>query len=136
MKLRLVVDQIENGVVVPEQAVSETQAGSVVYIVDQAGKVAIQRVEAAQTYEGLRVITNGLEAGVPVIVEGLQLIRPGVSVKTEPAVLARPIRQATAGQEHAAKTSAKPESKHSDSRGRAKRPAPGQSKPKDAAAPK
>ncbi|MHC5541351.1 efflux RND transporter periplasmic adaptor subunit, partial [Singulisphaera rosea] len=34
-----------------------------------------------------RVISKGLESGVPVIVDGLQLIRPGIAVKTEPAVL-------------------------------------------------
>ena len=63
VKLRIVVDRIEDAVVVPEPAVMETEAGPVVYIVDGEGKVAIQRVEAAQTYEGLRVITKGLDAG-------------------------------------------------------------------------
>jgi membrane fusion protein, multidrug efflux system len=90
VKILVVVDRLENAVVVPAPAVMETEAGPVVYLVDAQGKVAIQRVEAAQTYEGLRVITQGLAAGVPVIVEGLQLIRPGIPVRTEPAVLPRP----------------------------------------------
>ena len=98
VKLRLVVDQLENAVVVPAPAVIETEAGPAVYIVDGKGKVAIQRVEAAQTYEGLRVITRGLDAGVPVIVEGLQMIRPGIPVKTEPAVLPRPARDEAKGE--------------------------------------
>jgi hypothetical protein len=51
--------------------------------------VAVQRVDAGGTYEGLRVINSGLEAGVPVIVDGLQMIQPGVAVKTTPAVIAR-----------------------------------------------
>jgi membrane fusion protein (multidrug efflux system) len=93
VKLRLVVDRVENAVVVPEQAVMETQAGPVVYVVDHEGKVAIQRVNAEQTYEGLRVITEGLDAGVPVIVEGLQMVRPGIVVKTERAILPRPARK-------------------------------------------
>ena len=92
VKVRLVVDQLENAVVVPAPAVMETEAGPVVHIVDGQGKVAIQRVEAAQTYEGLRVITKGLDSGVPVIVEGLQMIRPGIPVKTEVAVLPRQVR--------------------------------------------
>ena len=37
------------------------------------------------TYEGLRVLESGLEPGQSVIVEGLQLVRPGMTVKTEPA---------------------------------------------------
>ena len=94
VKLRLVVDRLEDAVVVPAPAVMETELGPSVYLVDAAGKVAIQRVEAAQTYEGLRVITKGLASGVPVIVEGLQLIRPGLAVKAETAVLPRQVREA------------------------------------------
>ncbi|WP_422924767.1 efflux RND transporter periplasmic adaptor subunit [Singulisphaera sp. PoT] len=95
VKLRLVVDRLDNAVVVPTPAVMETDAGAVVYIVDKDGKVAIQRVDAAQTYEGYRVITKGLDAGVPVIVEGLQMIRPGIPVKTEAAVLPRQTQDAS-----------------------------------------
>jgi membrane fusion protein (multidrug efflux system) len=67
----------------------ETDTGPVVHVVDGQGKVAVQRVDAAQTFEGLRVITRGLDSGVPVIVEGLQSIRPGIAVKAEPAVVSR-----------------------------------------------
>ncbi len=92
VKIRAVVDRLEDAVVVPALAVVETEAGPVVYLVDDRGKVAVQDVKAAQTYETLRVITQGLDAGVPVIVEGLQLIRPGIPVRTEPATLPRPAR--------------------------------------------
>lgn len=91
VKLRLVVDRLNGAVVVPAPAVSETETGPVVYVVDGEGKVAVQAVEAAQTHQGLRVITKGLDAGVPVIVEGLQSIRPGLVVKTEPATVPRPV---------------------------------------------
>jgi membrane fusion protein (multidrug efflux system) len=89
VKLKMVVDRIEGAVVVPAPAVAETEAGPAVYIVDGQGKVAIRRVEAGPTHEGLRVVTRGLDAGVPVIVEGLQMIRPGIPVTTEPANVAR-----------------------------------------------
>jgi len=91
VKLRMEVDSLEDAIVVPASAVMETESGPVVYMVED-GKVAIQRVEAGLTmYQGLRVITGGLEAGVPIIVEGLQLIRPGIPVQTQPAVVARPV---------------------------------------------
>jgi membrane fusion protein (multidrug efflux system) len=92
--IKAVVDRIEDAVVVPETSVMEQEGGPVVYIVDKDGKVAIQKVIAGQTYEGVRVITSGLAEGVPVIVQGLQLIRPGMQVKTEPAVLPRPVGDA------------------------------------------
>ena len=86
----MVVDRLEDAVVVPAPSVVETEAGTIVYVVDAEGKVAVRRVVAGQTHEGLRVITRGLDAGASVIVEGLQMIRPGLPVKTEPAALARP----------------------------------------------
>lgn len=89
VKLRLVVDRLENAIVVPAPSVMETEVGTIVHVVDGKGKVAVRKVDAAQTYEGMRVITKGLESGVSVIVEGLQSIRPGIVVKTAPAALAR-----------------------------------------------
>jgi membrane fusion protein, multidrug efflux system len=85
VKLRMIVDRTEDAIVVPAPAVTETEAGPVVYVVDGDGKVAIRGVEGARTFEGLRVITRGLEAGQPVIVEGLQMIRPGIPVTIERA---------------------------------------------------
>jgi len=95
VKLQMVVGRMKDAIVVPAPSVMETDAGPVVYVVDKEGKVAVQRVEAAVTHEGLRVITRGLDAGVPVIVEGLQVIRPGLPVKTEPATLPRQVSEGT-----------------------------------------
>jgi membrane fusion protein, multidrug efflux system len=94
VKLRMVVDNLEDAIVVPAPAVMETDTGPVLHIVDSAGKVAVQQVQAGSSYQGLRVITKGLEAGVPVIVEGLQFIRPGLTVQPEPAVLPRQLTEA------------------------------------------
>ena len=93
IKMKVQVDQLADAVVVPEQAVMETDGGPVVYEVDKNSKVSIQKVSAEQSYEGLRVLTKGLEPGVSVIVEGLQMIRPGMPVKTEKATLPQPVRQ-------------------------------------------
>jgi membrane fusion protein (multidrug efflux system) len=109
VKLELVVDQLDNAVVVPAPAVMETEAGPTVFIVDKQGKVAMQQVEAAQSHDGYRIITKGLDPGVPVIVEGLQFIRPGIPVKTEVAVLPRQVRDGakiSAGSPHGEKADA------------------------------
>ena len=91
VKLAIIVDQLKDAIVVPAPSVTETNTGPVVYLVDAQGKVAVQNVEAGLTYNGMRVITKGLAKGVPVIIEGLQMIRPGLSVKTEPATLPRQV---------------------------------------------
>jgi membrane fusion protein (multidrug efflux system) len=89
VKVRMTVDRLENAVVVPVASVVESDTGTIVHVVDAQGKVAVRRVVAGQAYEGLRVITKGLDPGASVIVDGLQMIRPGLPVKTEPAVLTR-----------------------------------------------
>jgi membrane fusion protein (multidrug efflux system) len=89
VKVRMVVDRLEDAVVVPAPSVVESDSGTIVHVVDDRGKVAVRRVVAGQAHEGLRVITQGLDPGASVIVDGLQMIRPGLSVKTEPAVLTR-----------------------------------------------
>ena len=91
VNLTIEADRVKDAVVVPESSVMETEAGPVVYLLDKEGKVAIQRVKAAQAYEGLRIISSGLEAGVPIIVQGLQLVRPGSPAKAVPAVLPREV---------------------------------------------
>ncbi|MDR3638141.1 MAG: efflux RND transporter periplasmic adaptor subunit [Isosphaeraceae bacterium] len=87
VKVRMVIDRLENAVVVPAPSVVESESGTIVHIVDAEGKVAVRQVVAGQAHEGLRVITKGLDAGASVIVDGLQMIRPGLPVKAEPAVL-------------------------------------------------
>ncbi len=89
VKVRMVVDRLVDAVVVPAPSVVESDSGTLVHVVDPQGKVAVRKVVAGQAFAGLRVITKGLDSGVPVIVEGLQMIRPGLPVKTEPAVLTR-----------------------------------------------
>ena len=91
VKLRMVIDQLKGAVVVPAPSVTEIDSGPVVHLVDKDGKVAVQKVEVGPTFEGMRVIARGLEPGASVIVEGLQMIRPGLVVKAEPVVMPRQI---------------------------------------------
>jgi RND family efflux transporter MFP subunit len=81
------VGEARDAIVVPEQAVVESQAGSTVYTVDKEGKVAIVPVKASFTHEGLRVVESGLQPGQDVIVEGMPMVRAGMTVKTQPASL-------------------------------------------------
>ena len=133
VKLELKVDDLKDVVVVPASAVMETESGPVVYIVDHEGKVAIQRVDAGLTmYQGLRVLASGLDAGVPVIVEGLQLIRPGMPVQAEPAVMAKPVDSKSAAVFDPAKAPAATDEPASEAK-----PAPeNESAPKNEPAPK
>jgi RND family efflux transporter MFP subunit len=81
------VGEVRDAIVVPEQSVIETQAGPTVYTVDKQGKVVVVAVKASFAYQGLRVLESGLQPGQEVIVEGMQLARAGMTVKTRPAAL-------------------------------------------------
>jgi RND family efflux transporter MFP subunit len=96
VKATVKAGEVADAVVVPEQAVIETQAGPTVYTVDPQGKVTVVPVRATFTYEGLRVIESGLEPGRPVIVDGLQLVRGGMTVKAE-TVSAESLRAPASG---------------------------------------
>lgn len=82
VKANAKVGEVQNAIVVPEQAVVETQAGPTVYTVDKQGKVKVVPVRATFVHQGLRVLESGLEPGQPVVVEGLALVRSGMTVKT------------------------------------------------------
>ncbi len=89
------VGEYVDAVVVPEQAVIERQDGARVFVVDSGGKVREQEVSAVDGYQGLRVLESGLDAGEQVIVEGIQLVRPGQTVKTTTEPLAKYRKTAT-----------------------------------------
>jgi membrane fusion protein (multidrug efflux system) len=71
---------------VPQRGVSRTPAGNAtVLIVGKDDKVAERTVTADRAIEGSWLITAGLAPGDRVIVDGLQMAKPGALVKVVPA---------------------------------------------------
>lgn len=91
----------ENAITVPLQAVVRNAGGATVLVVDTENKVAARQVRADRSLGESWVITDGLQTGERVIVEGLQKVRPGAMVK--------PVQwaQADAGKPAPAKASGK-----------------------------
>ena len=73
---------------VTERALDTDQGQKVVYVVDKDNRVASRPVLLGALHEGRREITDGLKSGDRVIVNGLQLVRPGMAV--EPNLIAMP----------------------------------------------
>lgn len=83
-RVRALYQVLEDVVVIPKRAVSEMQGLFRVYTVDDNGTVSSHGVELGpETGENV-VIEKGIEAGQTVIVEGLQKVRPGMSVQAVP----------------------------------------------------
>jgi len=75
---------------IPEQAIQEDQAGKFVMIVDSENVVDVRRIKTGQGEKGRVQIIDGLQDGESVVVEGVQKIRPGMTVTTREAPLPSP----------------------------------------------
>jgi membrane fusion protein (multidrug efflux system) len=83
-RLRLAYLNLENAVVVPQRAVQELQGKNFVWTVDAAGLASQQPVTVGPRVGSDWVIEQGLKPGDRYVVEGVQSLRDGITVKTEP----------------------------------------------------
>jgi membrane fusion protein (multidrug efflux system) len=82
-RVRGVVDERPDAVLVPQLAVQEQQGAQTVLVVEEGSKVALRPVTIEERIGDLYVVTSGLKAGERVIVDGVQKVRPGMQVKAE-----------------------------------------------------
>lgn len=75
-------DDIKTEKVIPQIAIQEDQAGKFVLVVDGKNRVHKRPVQLGEKYETQWIVKEGLEVGERVISEGLQKVRPGVTVQT------------------------------------------------------
>lgn len=83
MHVRLWLDMIPDQMLIPSDAVMQTQAGSVVLVCDAEGKVSYRRVELGKTYgtySQLRVVEKGLKPGDLIATEKLLELKPGTVI--------------------------------------------------------
>ncbi|RZL55514.1 MAG: efflux RND transporter periplasmic adaptor subunit [Variovorax sp.] len=71
-------------VLVSERAIGTDQSKKFVLVVDANDKAEYREVTLGAPANGLRVVSAGLKTGERVIVNGLQHVRPGATVKPEP----------------------------------------------------
>ena len=84
-RIRAMYQTLEDVVVIPRQAVSEMQSLFRVYVVNSSHVVEAKEVTLGPETGDDVVIESGLDAGEMVIVEGLQKVRPGMTVKPQKA---------------------------------------------------
>ncbi len=91
-RVRAVVEERPDAVLVPQLAVQEQQGAKTVLVVEAGDKVALRPVTLDERFQDLYIVKSGVKPGERVIVEGLQKVRPGMQVKPElrPAAEAAP----------------------------------------------
>ena len=82
-KVQLLLKEQPDTIVVPQKAIGEQQGDTFVYVVGKDNKVEYREVTAGPSVEELRIIEKGLTEGEKVVIDGLQKIKPGITVKTE-----------------------------------------------------
>lgn len=70
-----------NGLVVPSEAIQTGSIGDFVYVVSSDNQVAIRKVTVGLTTDERSLITEGLELGEKVVVEGTDRLREGSQVE-------------------------------------------------------
>lgn len=80
VRIQLRSDSRQPRALVDDRAVGADLGNKYVYVVDKDRKVEYRRVVTGPLLDGLRVVTEGLDAKDTVIVAGLQHVRPGVEV--------------------------------------------------------
>ena len=70
---------------IADRAIGTSQGQKYVYLVDDKNQVVERPVKLGLLRDHLREVTSGLEPGDRVIVNGLQRVRPGVTVDPKPA---------------------------------------------------
>jgi RND family efflux transporter MFP subunit len=79
-RIRALIGNNPNAVLVPQRAVTELQGAYQVAVVDEANKVTIRKVKVGNRDGSLWIIRDGLKVGEHVISEGTQKVRDGSTV--------------------------------------------------------
>lgn len=73
----------EQALLISERAVGTDQNKKYVMVVDASDKAQYREVTLGASVDGLRVVLAGLKAGERIVVNGLQRVRPGATIKPE-----------------------------------------------------
>ena len=86
-KVRVAVETLRGALLVPLQAVSELQGTYEVAALDGNDAVSIKTIHVGDQVGAWWVVSDGLNPGERVIVDGIQKVGPGMHVKPKPAPL-------------------------------------------------
>jgi multidrug efflux system membrane fusion protein len=79
-RVKLVSPHHYSAALIDDRAIGTDLGRKFVFVVDAQNVVQYRPIETGRTVEGLRVVKSGLASGDVVVVNGLQRVRPGVTV--------------------------------------------------------
>ena len=87
-RVRVPIGPPHKALLVSDRALDNDQGQKIIFVVNERDEVASRAVRLGALHDGLRAIEDGLKPGERVIVNGLQLVRPGITV--EPKLVEMP----------------------------------------------
>ena len=85
--VRLPIKMLTGALLVPQRAVAETQGSYHVVVVDKNNRASIRTVQAGDRSGSFWIITEGLNPGERVVIEGMQKAREGAIVNPKPYIV-------------------------------------------------
>ena len=82
-KVRAEVDQVKDGILVPQRCVVELQGTFSVMVVDEQNQVKARQIQVGPKIKEFWLISDGLKPNEKVIYEGLQKVKEGIVVNPE-----------------------------------------------------
>ncbi|MCK5136907.1 MAG: efflux RND transporter periplasmic adaptor subunit [Bacteroidales bacterium] len=80
-RVRVVIDVISEGLLIPQRCAQELQGIYNVYVVNDQDEVEFREIEVGSTYQtSYLIVTSGLGPGDKIIYEGLQKVKSGIKV--------------------------------------------------------
>jgi RND family efflux transporter MFP subunit len=84
VRVRVPIGTPHRAILISERALGNDQGQKFVYVVNDKSEVVYRRVTVGAMQDGLRVIDEGLAQNEQVVVDGLQRVRPGITVQPKP----------------------------------------------------
>lgn len=81
VRVRVEIGTYDNALLIPEKAVNRDSAGAYVYVVNQESKADRKNIVLGGKYDDMIVVESGLEKTDRVVIDGIQMLRPGSEVE-------------------------------------------------------
>jgi len=82
-RIKVVLAEVEGGLLIPQRCVKELQGIHQVYAINANNEIELRNVKLGIKIGGMWMVESGLKAGETIVFEGLNLVRPGTKVQTE-----------------------------------------------------
>lgn len=82
-RIKVILAEIENGLLIPQRSVKEFQGVYQVFALSENDEIEVKNVKLGPKVGGMWLVEDGLKAGDRIVFEGLNLVRPGQKTSPE-----------------------------------------------------